>query len=225
MLEINVNKSIWIVEDDLLIQGVYTDVLSSTYTLLSITSFAEFSHSIELKPLPDLIILDLLFPEGHILQNFSQFGRVLNQVPFLVVSGLGEVEIVRKSLEIGAVDFLSKPFNQAEILVKIERLLLRQPQDLSHKKLISLDPIDMSFKTSLGGATKLTSTEYRILSLFLEAENATMTRDELYAALWKDATVSKKTLDVHLSNIRQKLLPHSWVLSAKGGNFRIEFSR
>lgn len=199
-------KSIWVLEDDLQMQAIYQDMLGRNYQLTFFASLQKFRSSLSAEhPSPDLMILDLMVPDGSLHTVFDEYADILRMTPFLVVSGLDEQDAIRNSFGFGALDFISKPFSKSEIQVKIDIFLNRHATPLAGVSPVKLDPLSMTLYTENERSSELTAKEYRILSLFLQATEQTVPRRHLVLTLWKDINVSEKTLDVHLSNIRRKI--------------------
>lgn len=198
-------KSIWILEDDQQMQAIYEDMLSRSYKLTLFSNLQEFRHGLDHLPAPDMMILDLMCPDGSLHTLFEELAPKLKETPFLIVSGLDEQDAIRNSFHVGALDFISKPFSKAELQVKIDIFLNRLTHQHQGIAAVKLDPLSMTLHTRSERSSELTAKEYRILSLFLQAPEQIVPRKHLVMTLWKDINVSEKTLDVHLSNIRRKI--------------------
>jgi DNA-binding response OmpR family regulator len=198
-------NSIWILEDDQQMQAIYEDMLSRNYQLTLFSNLQEFRSGLQRLSPPDLMILDLMCPDGSLLTVFEEFAPKLKETPFLIVSGLDEQEAIRSSFKVGALDFISKPFSKAELQVKLDIFLNRLESQQNGIAAVKLDPLSMTLHTKNERSSELTAKEYRILSLFLQAQEQIVPRRHLVMTLWKDINVSEKTLDVHLSNIRRKI--------------------
>jgi DNA-binding response OmpR family regulator len=198
-------NSIWILEDDQQMQAIYEDMLSQNYQLTLFSNLQEFRNGLQRLAPPDLMILDLMCPDGSLLTVFEEFAPKLKETPFLIVSGLDEQDTIRNSFKVGALDFISKPFSKSELQVKIDIFLHRLESQLNGMAAVKLDPLSMTLHTRTERSSELTAKEYRILSLFLQAPEQIVPRRHLVMTLWKDINVSEKTLDVHLSNIRRKI--------------------
>jgi DNA-binding response OmpR family regulator len=198
-------KSIWILEDDLQMQAIYEDMLSRHYKLTLFSNLGEFRDGLKNLTPPDLMILDLMCPDGSLHSMFDDLAPRLQETPFLIVSGLDEQDAIRSSFKVGALDFISKPFSKSELQVKIDIFLNRLATQQACISAVKLDPLSMTLFTKSARSSELTAKEYRILSLFLQAPEQIVPRKHLVMTLWKDINVSEKTLDVHLSNIRRKI--------------------
>ncbi len=212
---------IWIIEDDENMQFVYRDIFSSQYELLFFASIESFVQGIALHQPPHLLILDLVFPDGLLYQAFPQHAPAFRQVPFIVVSALDEEEAVRASLKWGALDYITKPFGKSEILVKVEAHLNRCANKDDYQAIFNLDPLTLTIFNHSGRSAELTSKEFRIMSLFLDAHEYRISRKDIFETLWKNIRVSTKTLDVHLSNIRRKIEPLKLTITVTDSDYRI----
>jgi DNA-binding response OmpR family regulator len=209
------DKLIWILEDDPSAVFVYEDILKLRYQLKVFYELKPFIDAIKIaKPLPDILISDLRLGEESFL-DFLTSDESINylKMPFIVVSSIDDIDILRLCFDEGAVDYLTKPFVKTELLVKIERLLKQQSlaQESAQNSLaqgeIILDPYMQTLKRLPDSAIKLTRKEVQIYSLLIQAElkGETINRQDLTKELWGDTNVSAKSLDVHLFHLRKKL--------------------
>src|SRR6478735_1344722 len=90
-------KSIWVLEDDLQMQAIYQDMLGRDYHLTFFANLQKFRTGLENSPMPDLMILDLMVPDGSLHTVFEDFAHILKSTPFLIVSGLDEQDAIRNS--------------------------------------------------------------------------------------------------------------------------------
>lgn len=196
---------IWVIEDDENMRFVYGDILGQLYHLSFFDSLEGFAQALSGQRPPDLLILDLVLPDGLLHQAFPHYAAALKDVPFLVVSALDEEDAVRASLRWGALDYITKPFGKSEIQVKIEAHLNRLALKDRKEPIFRVDPLTLTIFNQWGRSQELTSKEFRIMSLFLDAYENRISRKEIFETLWANVSVSQKTLDVHLSNIRRKI--------------------
>ena len=118
-------KKIWIIEDMEDLQPIYNHIFDGEDFKLSFyTSFDEFktAYTAE-KNLPDLIIADIMLEDGHFFKLLNESDMTLN-TPYLVISSSDDLETIRSAYQVGAIDYLLKPFNQNEIRAKVERHLI-----------------------------------------------------------------------------------------------------
>lgn len=162
---------------------------------------------------PDVIVLDILLPDGSGLELCREIRRETN-APILFLTSLGESAQIVRGLRAGGDDYMVKPFVMEEFLVRIETLLRRvergrrQPERLSFHGL-TLDPATQ--RAYLGGRDLLLKPkEYMLLAALLRAQDSCRTAGELYTEVWGlSSNEDARTVLVHLSGLRAKLRgPH-----------------
>jgi len=199
---------VWAIEDDPGCRFLYEEVLGPRYALTVFTRLAAFRAAIDQAPeAPALIVADLCLPDGmflQILQSKSQNTRP-TEIPLIVVSSIGGEAELHACFDYGATDYLVKPFNKNELLVKVERCIAHA-KARSHQ--VTIDPTTMTIVTNSGKASvPLTARELQIVTLLHAEMPRPIAREQIVNVVWNKTTVSPKTLDVHLFNLRQKLLP------------------
>ena len=160
----------------------------------------------------DLVLLDLMLP-GLSGEEFIAQLRRKKTMPILVLSAKAALEDRVNVLRLGADDFLPKPFDNAEVLARVEAQLRRYKQFdrggaagavLTHGDLV-LDREGVSV-TAAGTPVPLTAREFHILTLLMEHPKKVFTREQLYEQVWGGAYVGDdNTVNVHISNLRAKL--------------------
>ncbi len=163
------------------------------------------------KKIPDAILLDLMLPgmSGlNVLKNIRA-DRTLSHVPVMIVSALGEESDVVVGLEMGADDYMSKPFSAAVLLARIHALLRRNRQE-DEKGLLQIGPIKMDIEALYvlvdDRPVNLTGSEYRLLLALAQSKGRVLTRNQLIdCVLGGDMFVTERTIDVHITGLRSKL--------------------
>ena len=201
---------LWILEDEESSIFVFQDSLKDLYHLTIFRSRDTFLGALRSKRKPKLILLDLMLEDGCALTLFTDPGlkaeqKLLSNIPVLVVSAVDDPNLMHSCFNVGAADFISKPFSKNELRVKIERLLKQAEKPLSHLKDIILDAESHTLKGAGQTTEPLTSKEFRILSVMMDAKEARTHRSEIETRVWRDTYVKQKTLEVHISNIRKKV--------------------
>lgn len=203
--------NIWVLEDDPGSQFVYEQILGDHYHLDFFGKMEDFRSSLaqEEKNLPDLIVADIHLPDESFL-NFldTEEANIFHHFPFIVVSSYDDISALRRCFEKGALDFITKPFNKTELMVKIERILSAdwKPRILDNKT-IDIDQTSFTITHDGKKTTSLTSKEFQIVTMIFQTPNHTQTREEILARIWGNVKVGSNTLDVHLFNLRRKLEP------------------
>ncbi|MBC7658257.1 MAG: response regulator transcription factor [Chitinophagaceae bacterium] len=174
--------------------------LLSPYNCIFFKTLKEFSFEwSKATNRPTLLLADLSLPDGSFLkwmeenQNFHQ-----NVTCCIVISGQQDIGPMRASLDLGAFDYIVKPFVPAEVQIKVERILnnLQLP--------LILDPTthSVSFNAT---STTLTSKQFQILSMLHASYPVGITREDIQTSVWQNTKVNQKNLTVHLSLLRTKL--------------------
>jgi len=156
----------------------------------------------------DLIVLDIMLPRKNGLDILRKLRDEKMTMPVLLLSALGQVEDKVKGLDLGADDYLTKPFAMAELLARI-RLLLRRSGD---QKSSCLGISDLSLNTKTHEVFRnnqlinLTPKEYAILEFMLYNKNHTLSRLTIAEHVWDhNFETMTNIVDVHIKNLRQKI--------------------
>lgn len=191
--------NIWVLEDDAGMQDAYEQLLRSSFQLEMFGTLANLkAHMTNGTPKPALLIADLALPDGSLMEILRDGGIPF---PYLVVSSVDDIAVLRKCFEYGAEDYLTKPFSPNELLFKVERALANAgPQ-------VTLNQKSGDVTVQGRGTTSLTSKEFEILSALYHAKNRTASRPELLERIWGKASLETKALDVHMHNLRRKVEP------------------
>ncbi len=159
-----------------------------------------------------LIILDVMLPR---LDGFETLKRIraVSHVPTLMLTARGDDVDRIVGLEIGADDYLSKPFNPRELLARIRAILRRTKPELLAEKLVVGD-VELDFGSrSLrrqGQVVAVTSVEFDLLAVLLQHAGQIVSRDDLsLRALGRSFHPLDRSVDMHVSNLRKKLGPHA----------------
>jgi two-component system response regulator MtrA len=178
----------------------------------------------------DLIILDLMLPGGHGLDVLKQIRSHSHPVPVLILSARGETRDKVRALELGADDYLTKPFWPEELLARVKaRLrrpgLVRLPGSIEAGPLV-IDPDGRSV-TCDGSPLELTRAEFTLLLTLARRTGAAVSRAALAAqALDPNGEGDDRTLDVHVSRLRKKLGPAGAMIATVWGvGYRLEVPR
>jgi len=173
---------------------------------------------------PDLILLDLMLPDiaGGEVARLLREGEP-RRIPIIMVTARGEESDRVKGLELGADDYVVKPFSVKELLLRVKAVLRRQADEPKGevKKLakgaIQLDVERHEVRVS-DKAVVLTALEFRLLRTFLERPGRVQTRETLLSDVWGiDADITTRTVDTHIKRLREKLGPAGDVIETIRG--------
>lgn len=154
----------------------------------------------------DLAVLDIMLPD---FDGFSIVRRMRergDQTPVLMLSARGRVQDRVKGLDIGADDYLAKPFELNELLARVRALLRRRPTDLSHLTVgeLNLDPV--SRRVQLGKKRiDLTAREFSLLEFLMRNRGRVLTRAQIMESVWNDPLCETNVVPVYVNYLRSKL--------------------
>ena len=168
----------------------------------------------------DLILLDVMMPgmDGFALARRLKAAPATAQIPIIFLTARDSEEDTVSGLELGADDYIAKPFSIREVLARVAAVLRRVPET-GHGAGAPL-ALDTTAKTLLidGQPVPLTRTEYELLDLFLKSPGKIFSRASLLAAVWpEDVIVTEHTVDVNITRIRKKLGPYADRLRTRSG--------
>ena len=167
---------------------------------------------------PNLIILDIMMPELNGLQlcKMVRSDPKMNTIPIIFLTARGEVEDRIKGLESGGDDYISKPFNTKELMLRVANILNRNqsggPVNNKNRIQIAGVVLDDSLHelTVDGEVVILTATEFRLLKLLMLRKNRVQTRENLLVNVWNyDTDIETRTVDTHVRRVREKLGPYA----------------
>lgn len=161
--------------------------------------------------IPDLILLDIMLPgdDGYtILAKIRQMPEV-REVPVIMVTAKGAEFDKVKGLDLGADDYITKPFGMMEFLARVKAVLRRSGQKQGEKEL-NCGPITILVERhevqENGRPVELTLKEFEVLKYLVENKGIVLTRDQLLGHVWGyDFDGETRTVDVHIRSLRQKL--------------------
>ena len=161
---------------------------------------------------PDLILLDLGLPGINGLEVCKQVRKRSEILPIIVVSVRGKEGDKVKALDLGADDYIAKPFGMNEVLARI-RVALRHATHSTQTKepLLTIGPLQIDFEQHIvsvnGQEVKLTPTEYELLKIFVEHRGKIMTQHMLLTQVWKTDQKKQSYLHVYVGHLRRKIEP------------------
>ena len=202
---------IYIVEDDLNIQEIESFALkNSGYEINSFTCSKSFFETLQVKK-PDLVLLDIMLPDEDGLSILKKLRnqKETSKIPVILVTAkTTEIDKVR-GLDIGADDYITKPFGVMELISRVKALLRRTNTEEEDKTLkIGNIYLDHERHTVFvnGENCELTYKEYELLRLLMMHVGIVATRELIMDRVWgTDFEGESRTLDMHIKTLRQKL--------------------
>jgi DNA-binding response OmpR family regulator len=191
---------------------VKANLESSGYKVVTAADGEEAVHIVE-RALPDLILLDIMLPK---MDGYAACSRIreFSSVPIIMVTARSaQVDLVH-GFEVGADDYLTKPFDVTELLMRVQAVLRRSkwPEAVVTRQTFKAGPIEIEFASHSvavdGQPIKLTPTEYRLLAYLASNANRVIVHRELLRAVWgPEYGDETEYLRVYMRYLRQKLEP------------------
>jgi two-component system phosphate regulon response regulator PhoB len=188
------------------------------------------------REIPDLLILDRMLPgvSGDDVLSTLRAGPATKAIPVLILTAKREQEDRIRGLELGADDYLTKPFSPRELVLRVQSILRRADQTGTESggRLLRAGPISVDVNaheaTLDGRELNLTPTEFRLLQALLERRGRTQSRRQLLERAWDvESDVAERnqtrTVDMHLRRLRAKLgRVGDWVETVRGFGYRLK---
>ena len=219
---------IYCVEDDAEIRNLILYTLgASGFEAVGFSDGDDFFKSLDEKS-PELIMLDIMLPgeDGlSILKRLKQVEKTKN-IPVIMTTAKGTEYDKVIGLDLGADDYLAKPFGMMEMVARVKAVLRRTHEEIKKEKLTNgTVVVDESrhIAYSDGLSTELTLKEYDLLNLFMHNIERAFTRDELLVKVWgTDFIGESRTVDVHVGTLRTKLGKNgSLIETVRGVGYRM----
>ena len=202
-----------IVDDDERIRSLLQQFLVQSDYLVSTAEDAEQARTLLSAIEFDLIILDVMMPGQDGISFTAELRTLQNNTPILLLTARGETEDRIKGLEAGADDYLPKPFEPKELLLRINAILRRMPdlkEDQMMPKTLSLGHLkyDVARNELWEGENqiRLTTTESQLMKIFTSALGEPISRVDLVTSLGRDISSSQdRAIDVQITRLRRKI--------------------
>lgn len=172
------------------------------HTTIQAFTGAEAIRMAAIQPI-DLLIIDVMLPDTN---GFSVYEK-LSDIPAIFLTALGETADKVKGFERGADDYIVKPFEMTELLLRVEAVLRRTHKNEQRYKIDDLE-VDFEAKTVTKGGVpiELTMQEYALLETLLKNRNIALSRQKLMREAWDVSFMGEtRTVDVHIQRLRKKL--------------------
>ena len=202
---------IWCVEDDSSIRDIEVYALLSTgFEARGFEDGLLFWEALQSEQ-PDLVIMDVMLPgkDGVELLRQMKESEAFCEIPIIMATAKGSEYDKIRCLDLGADDYLVKPFGMMEMVSRVKAVLRRcQPRKKSTVLTAGGLELDLESHTvrADGQRISLTYKEFELLRLLMSHANKAYSRDQLYEAVWgMDFVVETRTVDMHIRTLRQKL--------------------
>ena len=220
---------IWCIEDDPGIREIEVYALNSTgMNAVGFGSAEEFREALKTET-PELILLDVMLPgeDGVTILKQLRADERYRHIPVIMATARSSEFDKVQSLDLGADDYITKPFGMMEMVSRV-KAVLRRAQPKQGKALLRLGGLTLDEEqhtvTIDGQRTALTFKEYELLRLFLSHPGMAFSRDQLLQIVWNtDYAVETRTVDMHIRTLRQKLGDYGrYIETIRGVGYRLE---
>jgi DNA-binding response OmpR family regulator len=220
-----------IIEDELPMRTALKDCLESEgyRVLTAVDGVSGLKRAIDEKP--DLILLDIMMPRLDGFAVCAELRRLGNAVPILMLTAKGQVEDRVHGLDVGADDYLVKPFSTEELLARVRALLrrTRKPSRAQSSLALGETRIDLAKQTATRAKKPihLTAKEFAMLRLLAEAQGEPVSRERFLDIVWGyTAFPTTRTVDNHIASLRGKIEKDPekprWIHTVHGVGYRLE---
>jgi len=179
---------------------------------------------------PDLVILDVMMPDLNGIQicRMLRADPKLKKVPVIFLTAKAEENDRIQGLELGADDYICKPFSTKELVLRVQSIIRRlseavpeEPKRLQVGQIVI--EIDRHEAFVFGRKIELTATEFKLLRLLMERRGRVQTREHLLINVWNYETeIETRTVDTHVRRLREKLGPEAdWIETIRGVGYRM----
>ncbi len=221
------SRRILVVEDEAPIRDMLCFVLEQNGYQTSTASDYDAAINQLVEPYPDLVLLDWMLPGGSGIQIAKKMKQhdLTRAIPIIMITARGEEEDKVRGLEVGADDYVTKPFSPKELMARIKAVIRRvAPTSLdevidvqglkldpvSHRVMVEETPLDMG------------PTEFRLLHFFMTHPERVYSREQLLDHVWgTNVYVEDRTVDVHIRRLRKAIGSHDRLIqTVRGAGYR-----
>lgn len=210
MSQTRTNQRVLIVEDDAtLLRGLSDNFTSAGFEVQTATD-GEAGIAYVLAEPPDLVVLDIMLPRMNGYDLCRRVRQAKLEMPILMLTAKGQEEDIVRGLELGADDYMTKPFSIRELLARVKTLLRRHGNEMAERIVIG----DLIFDRTSHNLTRdgheipLTSKEYALLEYFASRPHRALTRGDIINHVWgRSIIVNGRSVDRCVATLRSKIEP------------------
>lgn len=221
---------IYIVDDEQdIVNLISLHLEKASFKVKGFLNAATFYQQMRQK-IPDLIILDIMLPDegGFEVCKYLKMDEQYMAIPIIILSARNEETDKILGLELGADDYVSKPFSPGEMVARVKAVLRRKKTKSEEKKIVIDDNLIIELEKYRvlidDREIPLTSTEFKILKLFAKKQGWVFNREQILDYLWgTEKAVLDRTIDVHVKNLREKLGNKGYLIkNVRGVGYKLE---
>lgn len=225
------HEKILIIEDEKdIVRMLEYNLKKEGYATVSIRK-GDGAADLAAKERPDLILLDLMLPgvDGLEVCRSIKQNENTSRIPVIVVSAKSKETDKIVGLELGADDYITKPFSPRELIARVKALLRRSAASEIGSNSVTLGILEIDFSrisvTVKGRPVELAAKEFELLKALVKARGRVLSRDYLLDNIWgfgRASEIQTRTVDVHVRTLRKKLGPAAkYIVTVKSYGYRI----
>ena len=205
----NTMYKILIAEDDKnILTGLVDNLQMEGYKTVIAKDGKEALKQVKEKS-PDLVILDIMLPRLNGFEVCKELKKQGISTPIVILSARAQETDKVLGLELGADDYVTKPFSPRELLVRVKAVLRRSEIATKVEDKYEFEDVRIDFKKfqvfKADKEVKLTAAEFKVLKLLISGRNEPVSRHKILSELWTDEEVTTRTVDTHIWSLRSKL--------------------
>lgn len=220
-------KRILVVDDEAENRAALVDIFGAEFAVVTAKDGLEALERIE-ESKPDLVLLDILMPRLDGLQTCHRLRQndETRNIPVIFLTSKNEPQTEVFGLDLGADDFIAKPFNKDVLRARVKKRL-SAPTGVVIDEVTSLEEFDVHWsrqEARHGESTiPLTTKEIGMLRLFVENKGRVLSRDVILEKVWSETYITDRTIDSHVKELRKKIPPLSKLLkTVYGSGYRLD---
>jgi two-component system, OmpR family, alkaline phosphatase synthesis response regulator PhoP len=223
-------KTILIIEDEPAISMAIKDELEFDGFQVRVAKDGSAGLDSVIQSPPHLVILDLMMPGKNGFEVCREIRQRGLNTPVIILTARGQEADKIRGLELGADDYITKPFSLAELIARIRAVLRRtdpeQSSDVIQCRTITID-LKRHQVLKENVAVELTDKEFQILALLMKRQSEVISRDDFLKTIWgEEVYVTHRTVDIHISALRKKIEDDpehpSLILSVRNAGYKFD---
>jgi DNA-binding response OmpR family regulator len=205
-------ETVLVVEDDLaIVKGLETNLRFEGFEVLTAAD-GERGLELAVDKAPDLVLLDVMMPEMNGFELLRELRRREIEIPVIMLTAKGEEMDKVRGLELGADDYVTKPFALQELLARVHAVLRRKRRFDKQLERVTFGRVELDFTSRTaavaGRPVEMTEREFDLLRFFLSREGEALDRQEILNRVWGyDYFGTDRTVDNFINRLRRKLEP------------------
>ena len=230
-METEVHQRILVVEDELPMRTALRDCLENEGYRVLTAAEGETGLKRAIEESPDIVLLDIMMPRLDGYSVCAELRRLANPVPILMLTAKGQIDDRVRGLDVGADDYLVKPFSTEELLARVRALLRRGRKRGPALNILRLGDTQIDFVRQQAFRKKkpvhLTSKGFAMLRLMMETPGQPVSRERFLDIVWGyTAFPTTRTVDNHIAGLRAALEPDPespcWIKTVHGIGYRLD---